>query len=100
MINMSKRIDESEITCPCRPDVTTEECEDCQDLPRGYFAERRRQAKLEDELRMGKELKEFGVFWCEKGQIYCDAWIKNNFSKGNPITGCMHMNFLLKEKKK
>jgi hypothetical protein len=36
----------SESECPCRPDVSTDECEDCQDLPRGYFENRRREARL------------------------------------------------------
>jgi hypothetical protein len=40
----------TELECPCRPDVTTEECEDCQDLPRGYFKHRREEDKMRENL--------------------------------------------------
>jgi hypothetical protein len=33
-------------TCPCEEGVTEEQCEQCQDLPRGYFKARREEERM------------------------------------------------------
>jgi len=41
----------SEIVCPCKDNPTEEECEECQDLPIGYFEHSRKMKKLREERK-------------------------------------------------
>lgn len=67
---LKKESNPEEGACPCGESTCSADCEACQDLPIGYFENRRN----EERMREGMPYKKNGMYYCPK----CDFHAQND----------------------